>query len=278
MIYLDTHIHIYNCYDIEIFFNSSLANFQKAHRDNSSAKEHQFVLILTDWAKQNWFQELRALTGDNESKVTKPAEWSFRATDEETSLYAYNERLDQGVFIIAGRKIITCENLEVLAIGTYNRFQDQLPIRETIEQITESKGVPVIPWAPGKWTGKRGKKINQLLFAADEKKYFLCDNGNRPTCWPRPSHFKLAEKNGIRILNGSDPLNFSFEVNRAGTYLCLLPGNLSASHPGADIIKILTDPTVNITLYGKKHSLWKFIFKQISMQFLKKKYRKELVG
>jgi hypothetical protein len=278
MIFIDAHIHLYNCFDLGVFFDSAIANFRNEATHAGSHEKYQSVLMLTDWAKQDWYQYLYSLT-DNDVNIRKIFNnWEFYKTSEKISIYAANKQREAGVFVIAGSKIITSENLEVLALMTNNKFNDGKPMLHVLADIIECGAIPVIPWAPGKWTGKRGAIMKDLLTGSVDAEYYLCDNGNRPTLWPYPSMFKFAENKNIGILNGSDPLNFSFEEGRAGTYVFSLPGQLTSDTPAAEIKEKLNSSGNRIMRHGKLETPWRFVIKQSAMQLMKKKYRKEMTN
>ncbi len=278
MIFIDAHIHLYNCFNLEVFLDSALVNLEKEATRSGSNENFQSVLMLTDWANQDWYQYLYSLTDDDGTIRNKINNWEFHATSEKISIYASNSMCNAGVFVIAGRKIITSENLEVLALMTNKKFNDGKPMADVLEEIIECGAIPVIPWAPGKWMGKRGAIMKDLLKGSGDAGYYLCDNGNRPTLWPYPSIFELAENKNIGILNGSDPLNFYFEGGRAGTYVFSLPGQLTSDTPAADIKEKLNSSGDRIMRHGKLETPWRFVFKQIAMQVMKKKYRKEMTN
>jgi hypothetical protein len=113
---------------------------------------------------------------------------------------------------------------------------------------------------------------------ADEPYFYLCDNGNRPFFWRRPSHFNVADELGIRVLAGSDPLHFRSDALRVGRFGFCLPGQLPMRRPGAAFKKILADAEpAAIPLFGHLESGGRFVKNQIRMQIFKKKWKKELL-
>ena len=112
---------------------------------------------------------------------------------------------EQGFLLIAGRQIVTEENLEVLALLTDRKFEDGLPLQEVIQTVRENKGISVIPWGFGKWMGRRGRFLESALEEAENSELFLGDNSGRPVFWSRPSHFRLriSSPRKFRIQGGS---------------------------------------------------------------------------
>jgi hypothetical protein len=272
IVLIDVHVHLYECFDLQIFFDSAFANFQKElTKVKKNCAESKLILVLTDWAKQNWFHYLVELTDSDDSENISPIKnWSFHRTKETISLYAGRQN-GQGLFVIAGRKIITSENLEVLALGADNHFDDGVPLKEVIQTIKESGAIPVIPWAVGKWMGKRGKVIKKLLDETIGQDFFLCDNGNRPYFWPRPTYLKMSEKKGMRVLSGSDPLHFASETHRVGSFAFSIQGTISSEFPARDLKQKIQDPKTEIRTYGELEKSFRFFRNQIAMQILKRK-------
>jgi hypothetical protein len=271
---IDAHVHIYSCFNLQIFFDSALNNFRSEAAKNGHSDNFIAFLILTDWAAENWFKYLASYAdGENYTKSKIIRNWTLHNTNENCSLYARHHK-DGGFYVIAGRKIITKENLEVLALISESRFKNGLTLDKTILSIKESGGIPVIPWAAGKWLGRRGKILKEILEVTNKPEYFLCDNGNRPIFWPRPYHFKLAESRGIRVLSGSDPLHFTSEVNRPGSSGFIAQGSITSGEPAKDLRNILLDRKTKFKLYGNLEHPYRFFRNQLAMQILQKKWKK----
>lgn len=273
MIFIDAHVHIYRCFDLATFLDSALENFNKEAVRNGSRKDFSAVLFLTDWKNQNWFKHLTGYIDGKkrDSKNRTVGSWKFYSTNEPLSIYA-EQKHGHGLYIVSGRKIITSENLEVLALATELVIDDNKSLKDTVREIRECSAIPVIPWAVGKWMGRRGRILKSLLDEEDGG-YLLCDNGNRPVFWPRPSHFKLADKKGIRILSGSDPLHFTSETVRAGSVGVLLKESLKLKQPARELKEILLNGTTEFRLYGQLERPLRFLRNQILMQVLKRKWR-----
>jgi hypothetical protein len=201
----------------------------------------------------------------------------FHPTKEDTSVAA--RRPDgESILIIAGRKIITSENLELLALGTRGTFEMGRPLEEMVDRIKRQNALPAIPWAVGKWIGKRGKVVRKILDNASRPDFILCDNGNRPVFWPRPALFHSAERKGIRVLAGSDALHFASESHRVGIFANIARATIDPDRPAEGLMNMLLDPDIRISTYGKLETPIRFFRNQFAMQVLKRKNRKELLG
>lgn len=274
MVLLDTHVHIYQCFDLQKFFDSAYKNFVTAADKIQPGGSFSAVMVLTDWSGKNWFKkvsELISLPDSERSRLLGP--WNWKHTSEKTSFY-FEDSDRNKIFIIAGKKIITAENLEVLAFGLDNSdFKNDLSLIETVSAILQNKSVPLVPWAVGKWLGSRGGVLTQLINEVDPQRYFLCDNGNRPFFWSKPHHFTLFKDKGGRLLSGSDPLHFPSEMGRAGRVGCWIEGDIDREHPTRWLMSILDDVSTDIQLYGPPETALRFFRNQIAMQLLKKKWK-----
>ena len=278
MVMIDAHVHIYSCFDLQIFFDSAFNNFKSEAAKNGHPDNFRAIVMLTDWAAENWFKYLADYAGgENYTKGKIVKNWTFHKTNESCSLYAKHYK-GGGLYVIAGRKIITKENLEVLALITETNFKDGLSLNKTILNIHDKDSIPVIPWAFGKWIGKRGKILMDLIKVTKKPEYLFCDNSNRPYFWPRPSLFRLGELKGIRVIAGSDPLHFASEVFRVGSFGFSFNGSISSKKPASDMKKYLLDSRIQFQVYGKLEKPCRFLCNQMVMQINKKKWRQELTN
>ena len=272
MILVDAHVHVHGCFDLQNFLDSALGNFRTEAARRQQGDFFSGVLLLTESAQVNWFQRF-AFYADKERLIGRGNNcnyWTFSRTNEACSLRA-ECAAGPGLFVIAGRQIITAEKLEVLALATEKEFVDGLPLQQVIQTVTENDAIPVIPWGFGKWMGKRGRFLMEKLKRADKSDFFLGDNGGRPIFLPRPYHFKLAESRGIRVLPGSDTLPFASEYLRPGGFGFSVEGRLNPKQPASDIKRILLDTTARPRPYGALEMPYRFFRHQLAMQILKQR-------
>jgi len=270
MILVDAHVHIYDCFDLRIFFNSALANFKSEASRHGKGDAFNGILLLTESTTYNWFQYLAgcAMQGKN-IQNTQVEPWSLHFTSETCSLWA-ESYLGEGLHIIAGRQITTLEHLEVLALLTPKQFADFQPLRQVIQAVKAAGAVPVVPWGFGKWTGTRGKILAEKMANSSNCNFFLGDNSGRASFLPYPALFKMAEKKAIRILPGSDPLPFASESGRVGRFGFLLDVDMNPDRPAQSIKSILMDSDQAVRPYGQLETPFCFVRNQLIMQLRKR--------
>lgn len=261
MIISDLHVHFHKKYNEELFFNSIKNNFQKFYKENDSSNLYN-VICLTESSGISFFDEL-SLT---EKEVNN---WSFTHTNSNNAILAQHKSGFK-LFIIAGRQIVTEENLEVLAFGMVDDYKDGQPIDLVIQEVISGGFIPIIPWGFGKWSGKRGEVVDKII---KENKYhplFLGDNGNRPSFIKLSPIFETAKAKNVHNLQGSDPLPFSNEESRPGSFGVLIEESLDVDNPYESFSRILKKEKLKLSTYGELESIYKFFKHQIGMQIVKR--------
>lgn len=273
MILADAHVHIYDCFKLEKFLDAAYSNFQSIANRLGCADKFTPILLLTETAKDFWFNRLREYVDDDSTNNGRAVKkWEFHHTGESVSLFAKSGK-SKDLIIIAGRQIETAEGLEVLALSTTSNFRSGIPIIDLIKEVKKDDAIPVIPWGFGKWLGKRGKILNNFMKTHKDSKIFFGDNSGRPSFLPFPHHFKVAKKNGIHILPGTDPLPFATEYDRVGSVGFLLEEKISKTYPAKSLKKILMQSKLRVQSYGDFENPFRFFRNQLKMQ-IKKQYSK----
>jgi len=262
---VDSHVHFHKCFDEGLFFDSCFNNLRRLAPSSNKGG----ILFFTEGKNEDSFNYLRS----------KP---KIKSASNENVSYVINEIgerkaievkwLEAGmrILIFPGFQIVTEEKLEVLSLGTNKRLSDGLLIEDTISDVISLGGIPVVPWAFGKWYDKRGKKIDDLI----RKKIphlFLGDNGGRTSLLPFPGHFKSAQTNGIKILPGSDPLPFMNEARRPLSYGFLVVVDINESDPWESVKETLLNVNLKIEKFGRLTTPLSFIKTQLAMQIKKRK-------
>ena len=259
---VDAHVHVYDCFDIDKLLDAALHNFNHAAKKTGLDGVFSGVLLLSESRRDNWFMQ--------SSMTDSYSNWQIEKTRDKTVLQArlLTDNADniKIIYIVAGRQIITAEGLELLALITDSTFEDGLPISSALSIVREQDAVPVLPWAAGKWLGKRGKILSSLLAAEVNKDLCLGDNSGRPVFWSNPSHFKQARVLNMPVLPGTDPLPFASEVIRVGSFGFSLRGQLSKAQPAADLKRLLRAKETELRVYGQLEKPWRFFVNQIRLR------------
>jgi hypothetical protein len=263
---VDAHVHIYDCFNLSELFSKAFGNFSQAASRLGLGKKFIPVLILTESAGCRWFERLLELK-ESEHKIEGRRKhfWYLRSTNEAFSLYAQSSD-GESLVIVAGRQIVTAESLEVLALCTPDMFPDGMQMEEVICAVHQSNAIPVVPWGFGKWWGRRGRTVSSFLRSPRCKGVFLGDNGGRSAILPYPKQFRTANKIGLRILPGSDPLPIPMEESRAGTSGFMITESMSLKTPGSDLRRALGRPHVEIKPFMSLDSPYRFLRNQLFMQ------------
>jgi hypothetical protein len=256
---VDAHVHIHQVFLCERFLDAAARNFSRAADELGAKGDVVGYLMLTESAAVDCFADLadgRLQTGY----------WQIIPTEEGESLAATRPGA-LPLFLIAGRQIATAERLELLALGTRERFPDGAPLRDALAAVADSGAVPVVPWGFGKWTGGRGRLIAGLLTDSRKVRLYAGDNGGRPRGSRRPRLLAVAERHGKLVLPGTDPLPFPGEANKVGRYGFVAEFDLDHRRPLASLRLWLQRQEGSPRSYGQLEGVWTFAQRQIGIQY-----------
>lgn len=264
---VDGHVHIYDCYNLEKFFDNAVKNMNRFYQMLYPGESpFERILLLTEGKKNDFFSQFKKNRG-----FPNTSGYHFLDTKEEISLVLARDN-NPLCYLLKGRQIVTKENLEVLLVASDQEMEDGLPIETVIERIIDNNDIGVLAWGFGKWFFKRGSVIHNLI-----KKYrfpglFIGDNSGRPTFWPIPQLFERAKEYEIPIISGSDPLPFGDEVHKVGTYGFSIEGKFNHAEPAGSVWEILLSPETTIDFFGRRDSAVSF-FKRQSKIYLEKYFK-----
>ncbi|NKB76819.1 MAG: hypothetical protein GKR96_07145 [Gammaproteobacteria bacterium] len=264
---VDTHLHIYPLYDVPTALNEMITNL---HRLGPDAIK---VACLTERSDCYIFNELRdnpssdvvnqfnITTNDDDSLSI-----SFKDSDAKGD-HATNE--NQQVHLLPGQQIITSERIEVLALNTTVRVEEGLSAKDTVTAVLKSGGIPVVAWSPGKWFGKRGKIVGELIDHFAPEQMALGDTTLRPYFWLTPLLMRKAKHKGFKVLCGSDPLPFQGEENKPGSYASIISQQQPRSP--SQVIRSLLNSDIDISAMGKRGSFMQVIARVLSNERVRQK-------
>jgi hypothetical protein len=263
---VDAHVHLYDGFAAGAFLDAAAANFAAAARALRLPADTPGMLLLAESQGVDAFSQLA-----NGSRPAAP--WRLEPTAEPVSLLASGPA-GPPLALVAGRQIVTAEGLEVLALGTRARFADGQPARDALAAVLATGALAVLPWAVGKWTGRRGALIQELLQDLLTARLYAGDNGGRLAWWPRPRLLAQAERCGRPVLPGSDPLPLPAEVSKPGRYGFVAEVNLDRRGPFAPLKQWLDAQTTSPRPYGRLERPLVFVGHQIAMQVRKRGRRR----
>lgn len=215
LVIADTHVHLYPSYDLGLAVDAAFENLHRLTKlvcPEGAADGAVKVICLTERSDCHFFKGLR------DGSVSLPGNKYVVHNHGDQVLMVSSERGDDLLLVVAGRQIVTRERLEILALTVDADIPDGLPAADVLQRIRSVGGLPVITWAAGKWLFRRGALVRRLITAASKGDMLIGDSSLRPAGWKEPGLIGLARNRGIRVVAGSDPLPFSGEETRIGTY------------------------------------------------------------
>jgi hypothetical protein len=246
---VDAHVHFHPCYELQTFLDSTHDNLTQAAASLKLLTDTPGCLLMAECAWHNYFSQFA-----KNATLPSTSHWSIHPTEERESLLACRNGQPR-ILLVSGRQIVTAERLEVLALACDASFQDGQSIENTLAQTTAQNAVTVLPWGLGKWWGRRGRIVEQILHSHWAEQIFLGDNAGRPT-WPRDARlFQLARQRGVPILPGTDPLNLQWQQSRAGRYGFVIANPITLNAPAASLRQFLLEHRLQPTTFGRRESL-----------------------
>jgi ubiquinone/menaquinone biosynthesis C-methylase UbiE len=226
LVLVDAHVHVHPMANVGHLLDSAARNFESTAR-SLGAKRWQGALLLTEMKDADWFSSVPP--GGLQAG-------SWRLIPDPDDLLALLARRDGLMLtLVRGRQIVTSEGIEVLALGCRSRVADGQPLRVTLAAAAADADLAVLPWAVGKWLGRRGALVAEAL-EAQATPVLAGDNGGRAVFWPRPAQFAIAESRGRAVLSGSDPLPLANDERRVGSYGSWFAGSLPESAGGRSLM------------------------------------------
>lgn len=236
----DTHVHIYPCYDLQLFSEMLEHNLKKV-----GAGQTIRLGFLTERHDCNFFDDIKAGKSDLSSLCG-----NIQLGQDESSLIRDNGSGEKCI-LLPGRQVVTEERIEILALATTAKIPDGMLAVDTVTMILDNGGVPVVAWAPGKWFGVRGDVVRNLLDSFNPARLLIGDSSMRPTIWTEPLIMRDARSRGFRIIAGSDPLPFAGEEKMAGSYCSVFDTSFGLASPLASARNMLWNAQ-NVTTVGQR--------------------------
>jgi hypothetical protein len=158
-VFVDAHVHIYDCFDLSVFLNSAQQNFIRVASQSAVEDNYSAVLFLSERCVENWFQwVVDAAVHEMDLSSPETGNWRLQYNEKDSSIKAINDQ-HPPLIIIPGRQVVTRESLEVLLLGTTEVYEDGVSISTLLESVEKEDLISVLPWGVGKWFGRRGDLI-----------------------------------------------------------------------------------------------------------------------
>jgi hypothetical protein len=247
---IDTHVHFYPCYNNSLIWDQIRVRFEQYFhilKDENIAG----AICLTERSDCDFYQNI----------FSKKEKRIYFSPDQTPYIETASKKK---IFILPGFQIKTAENLEVLTLCTTKRIADGSPIAETIRQANDLGSITVIPWSLGKWWGKRGEIISDLIYDSSPSDFFIGDIALRPKLLGEPSQFKLAREKGFRFLYGSDPLPLKNQESQIGKLLSISEQSINEENPLEEIRSLIKNNT--LSSYGSYNSSLQVLAKAVQQR------------
>ncbi len=232
---LDTHLHLYPEYDIEKAFQFFL---NRTHCDDAQILK---IACLAERHDCHYFDALangKKILNNYEIEIVSDKELKVSSKDGNDYFH-----------LLAGRQVISAENIEVLALCCDQDIADGLNAEDIIAQCKQKDAAPVVAWSPGKWFTKRGKLVQSLLDNYSPSDFLLGDTSLRPIGWGIPWLMRRAKTKGFRVVAGSDPLPFNGEESWFGAYCSHVNSQKTLS--AVSLLKEIQSASSNISINNK---------------------------
>lgn len=251
---VDAHVHFHDALRVAPTLDAAAMNFKAVGRRVDGLLG---VLLLTQSNTERVFETLQ--------ESPRAGEWQVVPASAETETLIAR-RVTEFIAVVCGRQLRTAEGLEVLALGTRDRFPDGLPLADAIASVRDSGAVAVLPWGFGKWMGARGRQIEQAFARGAPERLFAGDNGGRVGLLPMPRLIGESAARGFRVLPGSDPFPFAGDHRRVGGFGFLAATELPISAPWKALRTWLLENKGSPLPYGRGCNPLRFAFNQLGIQ------------
>ncbi len=251
---LDAHAHLHDGFDVVRLLERAHANLSAAARTLGPAGEAGSVLALL----------VAALPGSNaDLRVRVRADpgggWTVRPAGEAGSVLAV--RGEDRLLLLPARQLATREGLEVLVAGADPSGEPEAggrveaSLARIVSRTSAGRGLAVVPWGFGKWWGRRGRVLRDLVVRRGrESGVLLGDSALRPWGLPGARVLRRARRAGVGFLCGSDPLPLPGQEARVGGFGSVLSGALPEERPLRALLALTADGPGECARFGRRSS------------------------
>ena len=251
---VDAHVHFHHPSRVGLTLDAAAANFSRV---SGRASGLLGAVLLVESARENVYAQL--------ADAGEVGGWRFAsvAAEPQTLLAAAG---DARIAVVCGRQVRCARGLEVLALGTVERFPEGEPLEATVDRVWAAGVLAAVPWGFGKWTGQRGAQVRELFRQRSPDLLFVGDNGGRVELLGLPELVRTARDSGFRVLPGTDPFPFGRDHRRVGAFGFMAALHPDLAHPWADLRAWLESQSASPAAYGRALGPFRFVFNQAWIQ------------
>lgn len=261
-LFIDGHVHLYRPEDVEETLSMASRNFINCANAEGVAAHYGLLLLADPPALPGFEWITQRLSHEAASCET----WEIVARSDRHVLHTRKAN-SLPIAIIAGRQITSSEGLEILIFPRTAAGDENSPIQKLVERAISENGLVILPWGVGKWFGRRGQLIDQILGDREHARVLVGDNGGRPRFWKRVRILDKARARGVFDIAGTDPL--PGEWDRVGTFGIHVAAPVDHSWATTDFVDLLSEK--GMRHFGQLASLSDFLKQQIAAQLRKKR-------
>lgn len=243
MLIADFHVHIYPGYNLGAFLAAAWQNLTR--HVGASEQETRVGLFLSERRDCHFFRD----AGDG--RVEMPAGWRVQAGAEPGVLELVGPA-NENIWLFGGRQVVTSERLEILAWLIDDELEDGLSFAELQQQVLEAGGVPVLPWALGKWMFARAQLVANIVARSQPASLVLADSALRPRGWPEPPAMKRARQLGFTVVAGTDPLPAEGEEPVVGSFGSALAPGIDEARPVSSCRELFLGGSPSVSMVGRR--------------------------
>lgn len=217
---IDTHYHVYSAHRTSVALKSLLANLDALRRTGPGTDDDLAAVLLANDATD----PLAALLTNRDSLRGEGI--TLQSDSARGVLACTCDGITAALF--PGRQFLSLERIEVIALGEMPAPEAAAPLSHILASIENAGCVAVVPWSPGRWTGERGRIVNEAFANRERGGILLGEIALRPEFAPATRVHRGAGKRGAPFLYGTDPLPARGDERMGGRFATRFPG-LSAS-------------------------------------------------
>lgn len=259
-LFVDGHVHIYSAEQATEALDAASGNFYAAAQLADTVAGYG-LLLLADPKNAPAFDWLCGLPAALAGQV--PEAWSIVSRPDEHTIHLTKAGM-LPLAILAGRQVISAENLEVLVFPRTVAGRDGGTLQSLVTSAISANGLAILPWGVGKWLGARGRLVRNILATITDDRLTVGDNGGRPSFWHKAAILQEANEKGITNIPGSDPLPVVGEIGRIGSFGGGLAVAVDALWSSVQFIDLLSG--ADLTPYGNPIGFTDFVAKQAALR------------